>query len=126
MPFPHAVARFNKRVTNRFIEPIVRRFSSFAVVHHVGRRSGSSYTTPICVFEAEDEVIVALTYGPRTDWFQNTLAGPTTLEYSSGTRRITSATLVNREVAWPYLPSFVRVALRVLRVDDFARLTTEP
>jgi deazaflavin-dependent oxidoreductase (nitroreductase family) len=48
--------------------------STTSVVHHVGRRSGRAYDTPVVVAEHEDEFLVALPYGGRTDWLKNVLA----------------------------------------------------
>ena len=48
--------------------------SSTAVVHHVGRRSGKSYETPVVAVEHEDCFLVALPYGKRTDWLRNVLS----------------------------------------------------
>lgn len=123
MPVPHVVARFNKRVTNRFIEPIARRSSGFAVVHHTGRGSGAAYTTPVNVFALGDDVIVALTYGPVADWAQNVLEGGGMVENAAGRRPIAAAEAVGRAEAWPVLPLIVRAALRVLRVRHFLRLS---
>ena len=123
MPLPRAIARFNKRVTNRFIEPIARRSSGFAVVHHVGRRSGAAYSTPVNLFAFDGHGIVALTYGPSADWVQNVLAAGGTVENSSGIRPIDTAEIVDRAAAWPALPAIVRGALRTLRVRDFMRLS---
>ena len=67
MPLPRALARFNRRYTNRFIEPIVRRSSGFATVHHAGRRSGREFHTPVNVFDLDGDLIVALTYGEDRD-----------------------------------------------------------
>lgn len=122
MPLPHAVARFNKRVTNRFLEPVARRAGGFAVVHHIGRRSGSARTTPVVLFDLGTASIVALTYGPTADWSQNVLVGGGAIEDRTGLRRIENAEVVDRSVAWPALPIVVRVALRILRVRDFMRL----
>src|SRR5919199_4394139 len=66
---------FNKYIFNR----LMLRFagssrSRFAVVRHVGRRSGRSYETPIIVAPLGTDVVVALTYGPRVDWYRNLLA----------------------------------------------------
>jgi deazaflavin-dependent oxidoreductase (nitroreductase family) len=44
------------------------------VVVHRGRRSGNTYQTPVNVFATEDGYILALTYGPDTDWIKNVLA----------------------------------------------------
>ncbi len=127
MVLPRAVARFNKRVTNRFVEPIARRSSGFAVVHHRGRTSGTGYATPVNLFRLDGhQAIVSLTYGPSADWVQNVLAEPGTLEDRSGRRTIESATLVGREVAWPALPRVVRIAVRALRVHRYLLLSTSP
>jgi deazaflavin-dependent oxidoreductase (nitroreductase family) len=123
VPLPRVIARFNKRVTNRFIEPIARRSSGFAVVRHTGRRSGAAYTTPVNVFALDDDVIVALTYGPSADWVQNVLDQAGTLENASGRRTIDSACIVDRSTAWPALPMLVRGALRLMRVHYFMRLS---
>lgn len=126
MPLPRVVARFNKRVTNRFLEPVARRSSGFAVVHHVGRRSGRTYATPVNLFALGDEAIVALTYGPGADWVQNVIAGGGSVEHREGQRGIDHVTVVGRDVAWPVLPLVVRGALRVLRVQRFLRLSFPP
>ena len=122
VPRPHFVARFNKRVTNRFLEPVARRARGFAVVHHSGRRSGSAYKTPVNLFELGHSSIVALTYGPTVDWAQNVLAGGGVVEDRTGSRRIESAEVVDRGTAWPALPIVVRGVLRLLRVRHFMRL----
>jgi hypothetical protein len=45
----------------------------FGVVVHQGRRSGRLYQTPVNVFATEDGYVLALTYGPDTDWVKNVL-----------------------------------------------------
>ena len=122
MPLPHAVARFNKRVTNRFVEPVARRTSGFAIVHHLGRRTGTTHRTPVNVFRLDGELIVALTYGLRADWIQNVLVGTASIETGGVTTPIERVEIVGRSTAWPALPWFVRSALRLLRVRDFAHL----
>lgn len=122
MPLPHVVARFNKRVTNRFIEPIARISRGFAVVHHTGRRSGARYSTPVNLFTLNGSVIVALTYGPTADWAQNVMAGGGVVEHRGVHHDIEHAEVVGRAVAWSALPRLVRFALRILRVEDFLQL----
>ena len=125
MPLPRWVARFNKRFTNRFIEPVARRFSNFAIVEHRGRRSDRVYRTPINLFARDDHFIAALTYGPEADWVRNVLAGGGTVEIRGEIRAISAATVIDRAAVWPALPRVVRLALRVLRVSDFLALETE-
>ena len=124
MPLPRAVARFNKRVTNRFLEPVARRSTGFAVVHHSGRRSGTAFRTPVNLFARSDgRFIVALTYGPAADWVQNVLDDGGKVETRSGERPIETAIVVGRSDAWPVLPGLVRIALRAMRVRDFLLLS---
>jgi len=51
--------------------------SSTAVVHHVGRRSGKPYATPVIAAECDDGIFIALPYGERTDWLRNVVASGT-------------------------------------------------
>ncbi len=48
--------------------------SDTSVIRHVGRRSGRSYQTPVVAVEHDDEFLIALPYGKRTDWTKNVLA----------------------------------------------------
>jgi len=123
MPLPRVVARLNKRYTNRFIEPVVARLPGYVRVVHTGRRSGRIYRTPLLGFPANDKLLIALTYGPGADWVQNVMAGGAMVELSTGTHRVDSAVLVDRQVAWTHLPAIVRFALRLLRVTDFLLLS---
>ena len=66
---------FNKYVTNR----VLRGFASFshgpfAIIRHVGRRSGKPYETVIMVWPMGEGFVIALTYGPEVDWYRNILA----------------------------------------------------
>ena len=65
----------NKRIFNR----ITLRFagspySPIAIIRHVGRRSGTSYSTPIIVEPLGNKFVFALPYGRNVDWYRNLLA----------------------------------------------------
>jgi deazaflavin-dependent oxidoreductase (nitroreductase family) len=74
MPLPKRLAKFNLVVTNRVLGPLAQRLPGFAVVSHVGRRSGRVYRTPVNLFRAGDRYVIALTYGADTQWVRNVLA----------------------------------------------------
>src|SRR5262245_40982263 len=74
MPLPRSVARFNRRVTNRVLGPLAPHLPNFAVVVHRGRRSGRLHRTPVNCFPRPGGCVVALTYGPTSDWVRNVLA----------------------------------------------------
>ncbi len=66
---------FNKRTLN----PAVLKFAGqrgniYSVVHHVGRRSGKSYTTPVVAASTADGFVIPLPYGKDVDWCRNILA----------------------------------------------------
>ena len=73
MPLPRWLARVNRRATNRLLGPPAARLPLFGVILHRGSSSGLLYRTPVNVFRANDDFVVALTYG-RTDWLNNVLA----------------------------------------------------
>jgi deazaflavin-dependent oxidoreductase (nitroreductase family) len=70
----HIVTLVNKYVEN----PLQLRFSGrsgmSATVHHVGRRSGTPYATPVIAHRSDHEVIIPLPYGIEVDWLRNVLA----------------------------------------------------
>jgi hypothetical protein len=49
-------------------------FEPFAIVRHIGRRSGKVYETPIIARLVEDGFVIELTYGHDVDWHKNVLA----------------------------------------------------
>ena len=75
------IRAFNKRYFNG----LVHRFAGvsrtpFALIRHVGRRSGKPYETPIIVMPLGNSFVIALTYGPEVDWYRNVrAAGEATL-----------------------------------------------
>ena len=46
----------------------------YGVVHHRGRRSGRTYTTPVVVRPTADGFVIPLAFGERADWFRNVRA----------------------------------------------------
>ena len=88
MPLPRAIAKANRNGLNR----ITRRFAGvippFMLLRHVGRASGKPYETPIMAFRTREGFVIALTYGPGTDWQRN-LEAAGAAEAVYGRRRYT-------------------------------------
>lgn len=74
MPLPKALARFNRVVTNPVLGHAARRLPGFAIVMHVGRRSGRVHRSPVNLFRAGDRYVIALTYGADSQWVRNVMA----------------------------------------------------
>jgi len=125
VPLPRRIALFNKRYTNRLIEPIVRRVPGFVAVHHRGRITGGEYRTPLFGFSSNGGLLIALTYGTQADWVQNVLASGGYAEQARERRLIKSAQLVHRRVAGPQLPVPARAVLAALGVADFLLIHLE-
>ncbi len=122
------IRTFNKHVTNR----ILRGFASmsrgpFAVVRHVGRRSGRSYETTIMVWPLGDDFVIALTYGPDVDWYRNLLAcGRGTLLWHGRSYAIGQPEIVDPSAALPAFPLPIRRILGRVGVRHFVRVTAVP
>ena len=119
MPLPMTIARLNRRGVNRLARRFAGRLPPFALLEHVGRSSGTRYQTPIMVFRREGDFVIALTYGPKTDWVRNVLAvGSARLVYGGRDIVLDAPRLAGWEIGRE-LPAVVRLALRVFRVRDF-------
>jgi deazaflavin-dependent oxidoreductase (nitroreductase family) len=46
----------------------------WGVIHHLGRRSGMAYATPVDAQRTPDGVVICLVYGASADWCRNVLA----------------------------------------------------
>lgn len=108
---------YHKHVTN----PVMVRFFSgrsahAALLHHVGRRSGKAYVTPLTAHRSEDTIIVPLPYGTKVDWLRNLQAagrGVVELDGRSVTADEPEVVAVDRVM--PLLPPFVT---RLVRMHD--------
>jgi deazaflavin-dependent oxidoreductase (nitroreductase family) len=112
---------FNKYVTNR----VFRRFASrsrgpFAVIHHVGRRSGKPYETTIMVWHLGEGFVIALTYGSNVDWYRNVVsAGGGTLLWHGKTYTIGKPESIDAKTALTAFPAFFRLILRRSGTHEF-------
>jgi deazaflavin-dependent oxidoreductase (nitroreductase family) len=99
---------FNKRWNNRFTMTIGRAgqpLSIFALVHHRGRHSGKSYTTPVRSVPVEGGFIIPLTYGKKADWYRNLQAnGGGQLEWHGKMYDVRKAEIVDSTQALPAFP----------------------
>jgi deazaflavin-dependent oxidoreductase (nitroreductase family) len=125
VPIPRGVARMNRVVTNRITGLFAGRAPGFGVIVHQGRRSGREYRTPVNVFAEPGGYLVALTYGPDSDWVKNVLAGNgCDLEVRGRRVRLVDPRIVHDE-SRRGVPPVVRTTLGLLGVTDFLHLTTE-
>ncbi|MDQ2628914.1 MAG: nitroreductase family deazaflavin-dependent oxidoreductase, partial [Actinomycetota bacterium] len=71
MQFSERRARFNRVVTNPLLRPLSGWVPMWSIIEHTGRRSGTTYRTPVSMFHTADGVAVLLPYGTDRDWVKN-------------------------------------------------------
>jgi len=119
-----AVRRFNRAFTNPHAmkkagTPGVRA----SIVRHVGRTIGRPYETPVEAFATDDGFLVALPYGPDTDWLKNVLAsGSATIVDDGNTYLVDQPQLVPTTVAAPHVSGNEQRTLRLFAVDQCLRV----
>ena len=119
MPLPKRLARFNLLVTNRVLGPLARRAPGFAIVWHVGRRSGRAYRTPVNLFRSGDRYVIALTYGADSQWVRNVLAaGEVDIETRGQRLHLVDPEVVH-DAQRSLVPEPVRHVLGLANVTDF-------
>ena len=98
---------------------------TFAIVTHVGRRSGHVHETPVNVFRVGDQYVVALTYG-ESQWVKNVLsAGECTVRTCRrDVRLVQPECVIDPSRHW--IPMPFRWVLRLLDVDRFLVLRAPP
>ncbi len=64
-----------KNTLNRLTTRLARAGRGpFALVRHIGRKSGRTYETPLILARVPDGFVAELTYGPTVSWYRNITA----------------------------------------------------
>ncbi|HMF82277.1 MAG TPA: nitroreductase family deazaflavin-dependent oxidoreductase [Acidimicrobiia bacterium] len=126
MAIPRAVARINRDVTNHVSRPLARHLPGFAVVTHVGRRSGRTYRTPVNMFRDGERYVFALTYGADSQWVKNVMAAGSCEVRTQGTTVRLCEPRIFTDPDRRLVPAPVRLVLRILDVSDFLSMRPAP
>ncbi len=71
MPLSRTIAKSNRYWINPLARRLAGKIPPFLLIRHTGRTSGRAYATPVWAFRRGNEFVIALTYGPTTDWLRN-------------------------------------------------------
>jgi deazaflavin-dependent oxidoreductase (nitroreductase family) len=94
----------------------------YAVVEHVGRKSGSAYETPVGLIRDDSEWFIALPYGPQTSWAVNiAAAGEAVIRVDGARHRVHSVRIV--PIAATPLPQQQPIAIRIFGIRWAVRMT---
>jgi len=97
----------------------------FAIVSHLGRKSGRAYRTPVNAFRTHGGYIIALAYGSESDWVKNVLAAGSCELQTRGRRvRLINPRIVTDESkGWAPLP--VKLILDLIDAPQYLQLSLE-
>lgn len=116
----------------RYFNPLILRiaygsFGPFAVVRHVGRRSGKHYETPIIVKPVADGFVFELTYGVDVDWYKNVVAaGGCTIVWHGKDYLINKIQPLDTETGRAAFPLPERLILLALNRRHFLKMKWKP
>lgn len=121
------------RVLNKHvINPLTLRLAGrpgvpYGMVHHVGRRSGRGYDTPVLVGTTDDAFVVPLPYGADVDWRRNVEAADgCTVVWQGSAFRGESPRLIPPSDATGAFPGWFHEVFRRSGAERFLRLERGP
>ena len=115
----------NKRFTNKLLIHIAGKdWGLFAVLIHTGRKSGKTYRIPIILAPVPAGFVIALTYGKKTDWFENVKAkGGCSLLWKRQEFALTDPQLIDPQLGRSAFPAPVRLGLKMMGIQYYLRLS---
>ncbi|HTF34201.1 MAG TPA: nitroreductase family deazaflavin-dependent oxidoreductase [Myxococcota bacterium] len=118
--------RVNRVLTNPVMGTFAWLAPPLAVVHHVGRKSGRHYHTPVVAFSGRTEFVIPIPYGRDVEWARNVVAASECGLVQMGRRlRLYNPRIVGFRAAEPHLPAIARGALRAANLPRYVLLARE-
>ena len=123
----HLIKSYNKYVFNPVMLRFAGRSGVSAIVHHVGRRSGTPYATPVIAHQFDEDVIIPLPYGTDVDWLRNVLAaGQVTVDLNALSLRVEEPAIVDIDNVIGFLPASMVRTVRLNGAREAVRLYISP
>ena len=121
---PRAAATFNRLAIHL---AGTRWLPVWAVVRHIGRRSGRSYDTPVAVIPGDGVFYIGLPWGRDTDWVRNLrAAGGGTVVWKGREYAVSDPTFVDKAEVLTVAGTPRRQVLARWSLRDFLRLRRVP
>jgi deazaflavin-dependent oxidoreductase (nitroreductase family) len=118
----------NKHLTNKLLIHISGKdLGMFAILTHTGRKSGKLYRIPIIVVPVTNGFVIALTYGRKTDWYENVKAkGGCSLKWKRRDYALINPEFIDQKLGLQAFPALFRAGLRMMGIQYYLRLSLEP
>jgi deazaflavin-dependent oxidoreductase (nitroreductase family) len=124
---PYFLRHVNRVFTNPVLGAIAWLVPPLAVVHHVGRRSGRAYRSPVVAMGDASGYVIPMTYGRDVDWARNLLAaGGGELERMGRRVRLRNPRIVGFSEAEERLPAPVRPLFRMANLPGYVLIDAQP
>ncbi len=123
-PAAHALLR----VGTRHLNPLMLSLAEsgllvFGIIHHRGRRSGRSYTTPVVARPTAEGFVIPLTFGERADWFRNVqAAGGCMIRWKGVNYPVIEPVVVDWATVRSAFSPIERVMVPLIGIEQFVRL----
>src|SRR3989440_12932285 len=119
------VRRFIRFVAG-FINPLIlliagRRWMPIVgVMHHVGRRSGRSYATPLGMRPLGDTFVMPRTFGEDAAWYRNVMAaGGGRVTYLGKDYTLVEPEVIDYTTAAAAFPRYERLQFRLIGINQY-------
>jgi deazaflavin-dependent oxidoreductase (nitroreductase family) len=121
-----AIRTFNKKILNPLMLLAAgRRHWYAAKLHHIGRRSGRPYVTPVVAEPVPGGFVVPLPYGTDVDWLRNVrAAGEAVIDLHGIPYAVDQPQVVAAAEALPIVRPSRRRVWRRLGIEGFLRVRT--
>jgi deazaflavin-dependent oxidoreductase (nitroreductase family) len=116
------IRRFNKALFNRLTRLFAGRVL-YALVYHIGRRTGRSFATPVVAVLHDGSILIPLPYGADTDWYLNLkAAGRCRIKIRGKVYTAGRPELVGPDEALPAFQGLLKRALQRAAVQEYLQL----
>lgn len=118
------IKRFNRNVLNPIMLDYAGTHGFYAsALHHLGRKTGTPYSTPVYATPIPDGFIIPLSYGTDMDWLKNVMAdGTARLDFHGVSHHTESPEIIPASVAESYIPRALYNRMRYYGIDYFLQL----
>ena len=110
-----------RSLSNRIFLTISGRwFRAYSIVRHVGRTSGRAYQNPVSADPLGDGFVIAVLYGPQSQWVRNVMAaGRFTLRTKGRDQLLERPEIIPAEQALAAFPPLYRRMMRSRGIQSF-------
>jgi deazaflavin-dependent oxidoreductase (nitroreductase family) len=95
----------------------------FAVVEHLGRKTGRGYRTPVAARRSGDGFTIALAFGAQVDWYRNLVAaGGGTIRWRGDVYSVTAPERVDAATVLTTFDPVQRRLLQIAGIDGYVQV----